>query len=236
MKYNFIEYIYDTIKLQKSQEAMTKRTLPKRKYDSSRRKEQARQTRLQIVEAARRLFFEKGFAGATIEAIAQEAGVAQETVYAIFGSKRKILSVLLDISVGGDDQPLQILDRPNPQAILRDTDQHRQLELFSQDISEILARAAPVFEIMRSAAKLEPEIAELVQQMLAERLQNMTRFAQSVSANSPLRHGLDETDAGEIIWAMTSPELFQLLTVDRGWTKERYARWLADALVRLLLP
>lgn len=72
--------------------------------------------------------------------------------------------------------------------------------------------------------------------MLAERLQNMTRFAQSVSANGPLRHGLDETGAGEITWAMTSPELFQLLTVDRGWTKERYARWLADALARLLLP
>jgi AcrR family transcriptional regulator len=215
---------------------MAEQTPQKRKYDSSRRKAQARQTRLQIVEAARRLFVEKGYAGATIEAIAQEAGVAQETVYASFGSKRKILSSLLDISVGGDDQPVRLLDRPKPQAILRDTDQHHQLELFSKDISEILARAAPVFEIMRSAAKLEPEISELVQHMLAERLQNMTRFAQSVAANGPLRNGMDETDAGEIAWAMTSPELFQLLTVDRGWSKEKYAQWLVDTLTRLLLP
>jgi len=215
---------------------MAEQTSQKRKYDSSRRKAQARQTRLQIVEAARRLFVEKGYAGATIEAIAQESGVAQETVYAIFGSKRKILSFLLDISVGGDDQPVRILDRPNPQAILRDTDQHRQLELFSQNISEILARAAPVFEIMRSAAKLEPEIAELVQNMLAERLQNMTRFAQGVAANGPLREGLDDTQAGEIVWAITSPELYQLLTVDRGWSKEKYAQWLAGTLTRLLLP
>jgi TetR/AcrR family transcriptional regulator of autoinduction and epiphytic fitness len=213
-----------------------KGTSPKRKYDSSRRKEQARQTRLQITEAAHRLFVERGYAGATIEAIAQEAGVAQETVYAIFGSKRKILSFLLDISVGGDDQPVRILDRPKPQAVLHDTNQRRQLEMFSTDITEIMSRAAPVFEIMRSAAKLEPEIAELLQNMLEERLQNMIHFVQSVAANGSLRDGLDEAQAGEIVWAMTSPELFQLLTVDRGWTKEKYAQWLADALTRQLLP
>jgi TetR/AcrR family transcriptional regulator of autoinduction and epiphytic fitness len=213
-----------------------KGTSPKRKYDSSRRKEQARQTRLQITEAAHRLFVERGYAGATIEAIAQEAGVAQETVYAIFGSKRKILSFLLDISVGGDDQPVRILDRPKPQAVLHDTNQRRQLEMFSTDITEIMSRTAPVFEIMRSAAKLEPEIAELLQNMLEERLQNMTHFVQSVAANGSLRDGLDEAQAGEIVWAMTSPELFQLLTVDRGWTKEKYAQWLADALTRQLLP
>jgi len=208
----------------------------KRKYDSSRRKAQARQTRRQIVEAARQLFIEKGYAGATIEAIAQEAGVAQETVYAIFGNKRSILSFLMDISVGGDDQPVRIMDRPKPQAVLHETDQHQQLQLFSQDITDILSRVGPVFAILRSAAKLEPEIMELVQNMLAERLQNMTRFVQSVIDHGPLRAGLDQTSAGEIVWAMTSPELFQLFTVDLGWTEEKYAHWLADTLERLLLP
>lgn len=213
-----------------------KSTPPKRKYDSSRRKEQARQTRLQITEAAHRLFVERGYAGATIEAIAQEAGVSQETVYAIFGNKRSILAFLLDISVGGDDQPVRILDRPKPQAVLHDINQHRQLELFSRDITEILTRAAPVFEIMRSAAKLEPEIADLLQNMLEERLQNMTLFVQSVTANGPLRNGMDDMQAGEIVWAMTSPELFQLLIMDRGWSKEKYVQWLTDTLTRMLLP
>jgi AcrR family transcriptional regulator len=228
--------MYDIIKSRKSQEAILKGTSPKRKYDSSRRKAQARQTRLQITEAAHRLFVERGYAGATIEAIAQEAGVAQETVYSIFGSKRKILAFLLDISVGGDDQPTRILDRPEPQAVLHDTDQKRQLAMFAKGITEIMSRAAPVFEIMRGAAKLEPEIAELIQHMFEERLQNMTRFVGSVAANGPLRDRLDEAEAGEVVWAMTSPELFQLLTVDRGWTKEKYAQWLADALIRQLLP
>jgi AcrR family transcriptional regulator len=213
-----------------------KGTSPKRKYDSSRRKAQARQTRLQITEAAHRLFLEHGYAGATIDAIAQEAGVAQETVYSIFGSKRKILAFLLDISVGGDDQPTRILDRPEQQAVLHDTDQKRQLAMFAKGITEIMSRAAPVFEIMRGAAKLEPEIAELIQNMLEERLQNMTRFVGNVAANGPLRDGLDEAEAGEVVWAMTSPELFQLLTVDRGWATEKYAQWLANALTRLLLP
>ncbi len=179
---------------------------------------------------------ERGYAGATIEAIASEAGVSQETVYAIFKNKRNILSFLLDISVGGDDQPVPLLNRPEPQAVMRDTDQHKQLAMFAQGITEILERATPVFEIMRSAAKSEPEIADLLKRMLDERLQNMIRFVKSVAANGPLRDGLDETHGGEIAWAMTSPELFQLLTVERGWTMEKYVQWLAETLTRLLLP
>jgi TetR/AcrR family transcriptional regulator of autoinduction and epiphytic fitness len=215
---------------------MAGKSPPKRKYDSSRRKEQARLTRLQITEAARRLFVARGYAGATIDAIAEEAGVAQETVYAIFGSKRKILAFLLDISVGGDDQPLGVLNRPEPQGILHDTDQKRQLVLFSAGIARIMGRAAPVFEIMRSAAKTEPEIAELLQNLLEERLQNLTFFVRSLAANGRLRDGLDVEQAGEIVWAMTSPELFQLLTGSRSWSNDRYVQWLSDTLVRLLLP
>lgn len=215
---------------------MAKKIPAKRKYDSTRRKEQARQTRLLITEAARDLFLERGYAGATIDAIALYAGVAPETVYSIFGSKRRILAFLLDISVGGDDQPIRILDRPEPQAVMHDTDQKRQLVAFSKGITEIMSRAAPVFEVMRSASKMEPEIAELLQNLLRERLQNMTRFAHSISANGPFRDGLSDKRAGEIIWAVTSPEMFQLLTVDLGWPVEQYESWLADSLMRLLLP
>ncbi len=215
---------------------MAKQTPPKRKYDSSRRKEQARQTRLQITKAAHKLFVERGYAGATIEAIAQESGVAQETVYATFGSKRKILAFLLDISIGGDDQPVRLLDRPEPQAIMHDMDQRRQLSMFARDITRILSRASPVFEIMRSASKTEPEIDKLLHGLYRERLQNMIRFVQSIIANGPLRDGMDEAQAGEMVWALTSPELFQLFKVERGWTAEKYAQWLTDILIRLLLP
>jgi AcrR family transcriptional regulator len=215
---------------------MSKPIPQKRKYDSTRRRLQSRQTRLQIAEAARKLFLERGYAGATIHEIARQAGVAQETVYAIFGSKRKILSFVLDISVGGDDQPVRLLDRPEPQAVLHSTNQRKQLALFSQDISGILMRAAPVMEILRSASRTEPELAKLLHKRLQGRLNNMAEFVQGVTANGPLRDGLAEERAAEIVWAVTSPELFQLLTVDRGWSTGQYQAWLEDTLLRLLLP
>jgi TetR/AcrR family transcriptional regulator of autoinduction and epiphytic fitness len=215
---------------------MTTKIIPKRKYDSSRRQEQARETRRQIAEAARVLFIERSYSGTTIDAIAQEAGVAPESVYAIFGSKRKILSHLMDISVGGDDRPIRLLDRPEPQAVLHDVDQPRQILMFSKGITEILARVAHLFEVMRSAAKTEKDIANLAQHLLKERLENMTTFVQHVAANGGLRDGLEIPTAAELVWTITSPEVFLLLTRDRNYSIEQYASWLQATLTRLLLP
>ena len=207
-----------------------------RKYDSSRRQAQARQTRLQIAEAARLLFLERGYAGTTIETIAEKAGVAPETIYATFKNKRNILSFVFDLAIGGDDEDIRLLDRPDPQAVLKETDQRRQLTVFARDITKILNRAAPVFEILRIAAKTEPEIAALVERLLRERLVNMTRVAKSLLANGALREGLNRAQAAELIWAMTSPELYLLLIRDLHWTDEQYSQWLTDTLIRLLLP
>jgi hypothetical protein len=137
--------------------------------------------------------------------------------------------------VGGDDLPIPLLQRPGPQTVLQERDPTRQLHLFAQDIAGILERVSPVFEIMRMAAKTEPEIAELLKNLLEERLRNLAKFVQHLSAHSALRQGLDDAQAAEIVWAITSPEVFSLLTVDRGWPRERYVRWLGDTLTRLLL-
>ncbi len=209
---------------------------PVRKYDSTRRQAQARQTRLQIAETARVLFLEKGYAGTTIEALAETAGVSPETIYATFKNKRNVLSFLFDISIGGDDEDIRLLDRPDPQAVLNETDQHRQLTLFASDITKILHRAAPIFEILRIAAKTEPQIAELVQRLVRERLANMNMVAKKVASNGPLREGLTRVRVAELLWSMTSPELYLLFTRDRSWTDEQYTYWLTDTLIRLLLP
>jgi TetR/AcrR family transcriptional regulator, regulator of autoinduction and epiphytic fitness len=215
---------------------MSPQNRTKRTYNSSRRKEQALQTRRQIVEAARSLFIARGYSGATIEAIAQQAGVATETVYAAFGNKRAILSKLLDVSLVGDDQPIPLLERHGPQTVMHETDQHRQIELFASDIYEIMSRVAPIFDIMRVAAKTEPDIAGMFQNMLNERAQAMMVFVRALMKNGPLRESLAPEEAAETIWALTSGEVFTLLNVNRGWSEEKHKRWLVDALTRLLLP
>lgn len=209
---------------------------PKRKYDSSRRQVQARETRQQIVESARTLFFTRGYSGTTIDAIAQAAAVSSETVYSIFNNKRNILSHLMDISIGGDDQPIRLLERPEPQAVLRESDQHRQIALFSQGITEILARVAPLFEVLRSAAKTEKDIEDLLNHLLKERLENMTAFARQIASNGSLREGMEVSTAAELLWTITSPEIFHLLTKDRNYSKQQYSAWLQATLTRLLLP
>jgi TetR/AcrR family transcriptional regulator, regulator of autoinduction and epiphytic fitness len=215
---------------------MTPQAPTKRTYNSSRRKEQASQTRQKIMEAARSLFLANGYAGTTIEAIAGQAGVAAETVYAAFGNKRAILSQLLDISLVGDDRPVPLLERDGPQAAKRETDQRLQVALFADDMYENMSRVAPLFDLMRAAAKSEPEIAEMLQSILDSRLQGMMDFVRALLQNGPLRSGLTPEAAAETVWALSSAEIFSLLTVNRGWEKVQYRRWLSDTLTRLLLP
>lgn len=214
---------------------MSPKPRTKRVYNSSRRKEQALQTRRQIVEAARSLFIARGYAGATIEAIAQEAGVAPETVYATFGNKRAILAKLTEVSLVGDDRPIPLFDREGPQAVVRETDQRRQIEMFVDDIYEIMSRMAPLFDLMRVAAKTEPDIAAMFQNMLDGRVQGMMFFVRALMKNGPLRDGLTPEAAAETVWALTSGEVFILLNVNRSWPEEKHKRWLVEVLTRLLL-
>lgn len=215
---------------------MSPKTRIKRAYNSSRRKEQALQTQRQIVKAARNLFIARGYAGATIDAIAQEAGVATETVYAAFGSKRAILSKLFDVSLVGDDLAIPLLERQGPREVMSETDQRRQIELFAGDIYEIMSRVAPIFDIMRVAAKTEPEIAEMLENILNARVQGMMAFVRALMKNGPLRAGLTPEKAAETVWTLTSAEVFTLLKTNRGWSEEKHKQWLVDSLARLLLP
>jgi AcrR family transcriptional regulator len=207
-----------------------------RVYRSGLRLEQARRTQTKVLEAAERLFGSRGYAGTTIGAIATEAGVAVDTVYAGFGTKRQLLERLMDIRVGGDDQPLAILDRPGPQAMRQDRDQRRQLTGFAEGIATTVGRVSPVDEIMRSAAAVDAEIAASRSRMQALRFKNMRTMVGWVAANGPLRGDMSQDDAATVIWTLTSPEVHRLLTAERGWTAQRYSAWLAETLIRTLLP
>jgi len=209
---------------------------PRRPYASALRTEQARQTRARMLDAAQRVFADKGYASSTIEAIASEAGVAVDTVYAGFGSKRALLSALMDVRVGGDDEPIDLLDRSGPQGVRLEPNQKRQLDAFAKDITPVIERARPVDDIMRGAAAVDSEIAALRGRIQEQRFQNMLKFVSWVTANGRLRGGMSEEAAAAIVWSVTSPEMHRLLRVDRAWTVERYTEWLADTLTLTLLP
>jgi AcrR family transcriptional regulator len=171
-----------------------------------------------------------------MEAIAAAAGVAVDTVYAAFGTKRGVLSGLMDVRVGGDDQPIDLLDRAGPQAVRLQPDQKSQLEGFAQDVTAILERVRPVDDIMRGAAAVDSEVAALRARLQEQRFQNMLKFVSWVTANGPLRGGMNEESGAAIVWTLTSPETHRLLRVDRAWTAQRYADWLAETLTLTLLP
>jgi AcrR family transcriptional regulator len=216
---------------------MTKSNSSKRKYDSTRRQAQAEETRRQILAAAHKLFIERGYAGATIEAIATEAGVAPETIYAVFKNKKKILVNLINFSSATRaEEKTPLLQRAGPQAVAQERDQRRQLQMFAQIVADNLEGAAPISEIILVAAKTERDVDKIMQQLIKQRWQHMTVAVQQIASNGPFREKKDEAYATDIVWTMTSPEVFLLLTRDLGWPKEKYAQWLADTLARVLLP
>jgi AcrR family transcriptional regulator len=207
----------------------------KRAYDSSLRKQQASQTRLRILDAAQRLFTDRGYGATSIESIALEAGVATDTVYASFGNKAGVLHKLLDVRVGGDDSPVALLEREGPQKVRAEPTQRRQLVAFAADIVQILERARPVDDIMRGAGSVDPEIAALRAGMQELRHRNMRQLVSWLAARGPFRGGVSEEEAAAIIWTLASPEVHGLLRRDRGWSVERYVAWLSDTLSRTLL-
>ena len=208
---------------------------PKRAYNSSRRQAQARQTRRQIIAAAGKLFAAGGYNGTSLEAIAQEADVAVETIYANFGNKVALLSALVDFSVVGDDEPVPLLQRADIQSARAETDPRRLLEHFAGDVYAVMQRMSPIFNLLRTAALGEPEITALLDRLLKERLQGMVFLVVQLIRTHGLRAGLDPQQAAETTWVLSSAEVFHLLTVERGWTREQYTAWLTDSLARLLL-
>ncbi|MCA1683032.1 MAG: TetR/AcrR family transcriptional regulator [Actinobacteria bacterium] len=203
-----------------------------RRYRSERRREQAEQTRQRVLDAAAKLFEQRGYEGASIAAIAQEAGVSEETIYARFRNKRTLLGELVSAAVRGDD-PAPVPEQAGPRAIVAATDQNEQLRLFAADIVLRLERAAPVVATVAGASRSEPELAALLARLHGDRLKNLGVLVDALAANGPLR--LERGEAVETVWALVSPELHQLLTRQRGWSRRRYCAWIADSLTRLLL-
>jgi AcrR family transcriptional regulator len=194
-----------------------------------------RRTRAAVVEAARTLFLERGYTGTTIEAISDRSDTPQATVYRLFSSKLGILKAVLDVSIVGDDDAVAMADRPHVRALLADRDAKNKLAGFAALLREVMARTAPVHRILVDAARSDGDAARLLAEIARQRQQGQHRIARSLARSGALRPGLRERDAADLIHALASPEVYGLLVFDRGWSGERYEKWLTAILADQLL-
>ena len=207
----------------------------RRSHDGKGGQARTRLARAAVVEAARALFLERGYAGTTIETISDLSDVPPATVYRLFSSKLGILKGLLDVSITGDDQAVALQDRPHVRALLADRDPKNQLSGFAGITRGIMSRAEPVHRILVSAAGSDPDAAALLAEQTRQRRQGQARIARSLARAGALQPKLRERDAADIIHALMSPEVYRLLVRDRGWPPERYEQWLKDILIDQLL-
>ena len=208
---------------------------PRRPYRSTLRAEQARLTRDRILEAAEELFLAEGYGTTTIAKVARRAGVAADTVFATFGSKRGILKALIDARVAGDAEQVPLLDRPDIRAASADADRGRRVQFVADGIAAIHERARRIDDMMLSAAGSDPEIATLrsdIQQR--QRLEGMRYAMTAIRGTDPIRAHLHDDEAADTLWVLTGPDIHRLLRDQRHWTADRYRRWLGDAIQRLL--
>jgi AcrR family transcriptional regulator len=200
------------------------------------RADKARANRRRMRDAALSLFVGQGYVATPMQAIADEAGVAVQTLYFTFGTKAALLSEILDVAVAGDDEPVPTLERPAALAALAEPDPRRQLRAQVRLAREIYERVAPVLQVVAGAASADPDIAELWEINNAQRATAQERLITALAAKTPLREGLDVATAIDITLALQTPEMYQYLTGRRGWSPHRWERWTADILISELLP
>jgi AcrR family transcriptional regulator len=201
---------------------------------SATRAERARQTRERVIEAATRLFVQKGYATTTMREIAAAARVSIPTVELLFGIKAQLMHVVIDVAIAGDDEPVPVLSRP--WAIEAQSAQNLRdfLSAVAQVIGEAQTRSAGVMLAAYEAARSDPDIQILIADRESQRQGTASWIVDGVTARSPLRPGLDRADAIDTVWMLMDPVVFSRLTRHRGWSLDRYASWFADIVTRLL--
>ena len=207
----------------------------KRPYDNSRRVAQARAMRLKVIETAKDLFIEHGFAATTLESVAEAADVSLPSLYRHFNSKRALLSAVLDTSFGGDDEPVAFVDRRAVQAALNEPDPHRLLEAFARIATELLERSSAIQLVLAGAAQVDTEAADLWADVCRQRHTGQSRIVAALVKRGALDPRLKSSEAADFVYLLMSPDTYRLLTIERGWKPEKFEKWLAHTLCSTLL-
>jgi TetR/AcrR family transcriptional regulator, regulator of cefoperazone and chloramphenicol sensitivity len=204
----------------------TKKRTTKRRYNAAGRKQQAGQTRQRILDAARLVISRKGFADATFEAIAAEAGVAVPTVYAAFGSKSGIMQALMGRATFSEDYG-KLVRESNAS-----NDPETRLRIAAKIARGIFDALRCELEVLRGASAIAPEFIREREQVRYERQGGLIQF---LDKQGVLRPGITAPMARDILWTLTSHDIHRRLVGERNWSSDRYEKWLGDTLVATLL-
>lgn len=223
---------------------MESRVNGRRGYHSPLRAEQADETRRRVLAAARELFLDRGYAGTTVVAVAEASGVSPDTIYASLGGKRGLLVGVHALALN------DARDAARPAHGGGQADGGQDLGAQDEDVQPVsprdrlrrlvhlscgtLSRTSPIHAVLRGAADGHPFASELHQEMTRWRLAIQSANLRA-SLGPSLRDGLDPEEAAERYSALLSPELYQLLTVERQWDAHRFELWVGDLLERDLL-
>jgi AcrR family transcriptional regulator len=202
---------------------------PRRAYNTALRREQALSTHRRILEAARRLFVGRGYAYVTMRDVAGEAGVAVQTVHAVFGTK-------LGLAQGIVETALQEVD-PEVLGLIRQVGMAQDVAVTLRSVASFARRVqehfADILLFMQQAG--DPQLLDVAERFDALRVESLAPVVSALARTGLLRAGLSATEAADLIWALTSPEWYGLLVRRRGWELNRWEESLGDTLVRLLL-
>lgn len=207
----------------------------RRPYDATSRRKQSAETRRRILATARVHLVEHGYRATTIRAVASDAEVSVATVYELVGRKPEIVRELVELALSGSDQPIPGADRDYVAAMRAEPDAAKKLQIYAAAIGNIQSRLAPLFLALRDAAATEPDAAEVWADISRRRASNMRKVAADIAATGRLRTDLSLDETADTLWALNSPELYLLLSIERGWDTERFQLWLADTWQRTLL-
>lgn len=205
------------------------------KTEFPRRQRKARATRRAVLAAARTLFVTGGYGATTMQAIADEADVAVQTVYAIFGNKRSILAELLDVSVTGDDEEVVVNAREWMNPVWEAPTAAQRLHAYAAAVRRIMEGAGDVFAVVAAAATIDPDVTELAQATEQRRRTGATSVVDSIRSIAKLRSGISRQRAIDVLWLLNSPVVFSHFVRRAGWSTDQYQAWLANAMVHELL-
>lgn len=196
-----------------------------RTYTSSLRAERAVATRLAILDAAHRCFAANGFAGATVKAIAEEAGVSAPTIYATFGSKGAMVVALIDQieqqAMAGRESVREDAEHPDA-----------RLDAWVADHGRIFHVGMDLFRPLMEALG-EPDVRAMKRTGDDHRRAALESVVEGFAQAGRLRSDLTPKSAVDQAWVVSSAETYVLLVERCDWSHQEYLDWLGETIRRL---